>query len=77
MRLKVTGVMIALALAVMATVTYGPSIVDLYRRAATYVAKVLKGVKLPSCHPLSYQFCSAMKASSRAHFRAHPLTRVL
>ncbi|MFZ1058427.1 MAG: hypothetical protein WAP47_04445 [Candidatus Rokuibacteriota bacterium] len=42
---------IALALAVVATVTYGPSIVDLYRRAATYVAKVLKGVKpaeLPS-----------------------------
>ena len=39
MRLKVTGVMIALALTVVATVTYGPSIVDLYRRAATYVAK--------------------------------------
>jgi len=31
--------MIALALTVVATVTYGPSIVDLYRRAATYVAK--------------------------------------
>ena len=30
---------IALALTVVATVTYGPSIVDLYRRAATYVAK--------------------------------------
>jgi putative tryptophan/tyrosine transport system substrate-binding protein len=48
--------------------TYGPSIADLYRRAATYVDKILKGAKpadLPVEHPMKLDFIINLKAAKQ------------
>jgi putative tryptophan/tyrosine transport system substrate-binding protein len=49
-------------------ITYGPSIADLYRRAATYVDKILKGAKpadLPVEHPMKLDFIINLKAAKQ------------
>ena len=48
--------------------TYGPSIADLYRRAATYVDKILKGAKpadLPVEQPMKLDFVINLKAAKQ------------
>jgi putative ABC transport system substrate-binding protein len=48
--------------------SYGPSINDLYRRAATYVDKILKGAKpadLPVEQPKTFEFIVNLKAAKQ------------
>jgi len=48
--------------------TYGPSVSDLYRRAATYVDKILKGTKpvdLPVEQPKKFEFIVNLKAAKQ------------
>ena len=48
--------------------SYGPDITDLYHRAATYVDKILKGVKpadLPVEQPSKFEFVIILKAAKQ------------
>ena len=48
--------------------TYGPSINDLFRRAASYVDKILKGAKpadLPVQQPTKFEFIVNLKAAKQ------------
>jgi putative ABC transport system substrate-binding protein len=48
--------------------TYGPNINDLFRRAATYVDKILKGAKpadLPVQQPIKFEFIVNLKAAKQ------------
>ena len=47
---------------------YGPLLSDLYRRAATYVGKILKGVNpadLPIEQPMKFEFIINLKAAKQ------------
>jgi len=55
--------------------SYGPSIADLYRRAATYVDKILKGTnpsQLPIEQPMKFDFIVNLKAAKQIGLTVPP-----
>ena len=55
--------------------TYGASYIDLYRRAATYVDKILKGAKaadLPVAQPTEFEFMINLKAAKQIGLKIPP-----
>jgi putative ABC transport system substrate-binding protein len=56
-------------------VYYGPSYTDLFRRAATYVDKILKGAKpadLPVEQPKKFEFIVNLKAARQISLTIPP-----
>ena len=55
--------------------SYSPSIIDLFRRTATYVDKILKGAKpadLPVEQPTKFEFVINMKAAKQIGLTVPP-----